>query len=994
MDCDDLKLSLYLDGELADREEMERHLSECAKCRSRLEQFRGADAELERAAGRFAPPGAKPVLVRRRRWWRIPAVAAALVLVAMTAGLVWVNVQEADPQEVHVVAGTLWHSGTRTVARVLVSDHRGGRPVAGASVRGRVRIGERVLESPAAQTASNGSAELAFDLPSDLEGAATLTVEVSSALASDTLTGSIRIERPARILLTTDKPVYQPTQEIHIRSLTMDNFRMKPYARTSAVIEIEDPNGTKVYKKEGTTSDFGIFAVDFRLADEVILGRWRIRARVAAVESERTVEVSRYVLPKFGVTVTTDSSFYAPGDTIRGTVEARYFFPRPVADGRVELSGPERLSGRLDSNGRWTFEMRLTPHEGDVPLEATVVDGAGQTERKKIRIPVSRDPIVIEVVPVFGEVVAGIDNSLFVITTYPDGRPARCELTTPGGSVATDSAGVGVVAIGRRLDPVRIDAKDGAGRRASLTYHPSSRLGAKDFALQVEPTARAGETLSVTAYAARDLTLFVDLVKNDQTILTRTLEVRAGRGVLPLDLPTELTGTVRLSAYRIREDGDIVRDSRVVIVDLPTELQIRPKLSKSEYRPGEEISIEFEVLDSTGRPVVSAITLGVVDEAVYALAEARPGLERDYFRIVEDLLKPRYQLKAPMTDRVRAAAAQESEENRAVARCRHGDKQDTINRWINRHNERARIAGAIAGIAFFLVLVIGTFVYAVREAVRGRVGCIVAEAVVCGILLCGGFFALFSQHPKGMALRSETTGGGGATGSKSDPAKSDPPRLREWFPETLYWNSEILTDEHGRARVRFRGADSITTWRMTMSAVSRDGRLGSGVDGIKVFQPFFVDLDLPVSLTQGDELWVPVAVYNFTDKRDTVTLRFTAEAGIDLLDPAEKSVEVEPQRVTSILYRIRAAKFGTHRLEVLATAASFADRVARTLEVMPDGKAFPFAAGDRLRTSSRLQVEIPRESIEGAHRTWVRLYPSSFSEIVTGLEALVRMPYG
>ncbi len=98
--------------------------------------------------------------------------------------------------------------------------------------------------------------------------------------------------------------------------------------------------------------------------------------------------------------------------------------------------------------------------------------------------------------------------------------------------------------------------------------------------------------------------------------------------------------------------------------------------------------------------------------------------------------------------------------------------------------------------------------------------------------------------------------------------------------------------------------------------------------------------------------------------------------------------------MTSIRCRIRAAKFGTRRLEVLATAGSFADRIARTLEIAPDGKTIPFAVGDRLKGRSTMRFVIPADSIDGASRVWARLYPSSTSEIVTGLESLIRMPYG
>ncbi len=87
-----------------------------------------------------------------------------------------------------------------------------------------------------------------------------------------------------------------------------------------------------------------------------------------------------------------------------------------------------------------------------------------------------------------------------------------------------------------------------------------------------------------------------------------------------------------------------------------------------------------------------------------------------------------------------------------------------------------------------------------------------------------------------------------------------PPRLREYFPETLLWQPALITDEQGRATLSLDFADSITTWRLTASASSRLGLLGGATRPLRVFQDFFVDLDLPLALTQNDEVAFPVAV--------------------------------------------------------------------------------------------------------------------------------------
>jgi uncharacterized protein YfaS (alpha-2-macroglobulin family) len=94
------------------------------------------------------------------------------------------------------------------------------------------------------------------------------------------------------------------------------------------------------------------------------------------------------------------------------------------------------------------------------------------------------------------------------------------------------------------------------------------------------------------------------------------------------------------------------------------------------------------------------------------------------------------------------------------------------------------------------------------------------------------------------------------------------PRVRRWFPETLFVDPAVITDGSGRAEIALTMADSITSWRLTALANSTDGLLGSATSGLTVFQDFFVDIVFPATLTRGDVVSVPVAIYNtWTSRR-------------------------------------------------------------------------------------------------------------------------------
>ena len=73
---------------------------------------------------------------------------------------------------------------------------------------------------------------------------------------------------------------------------------------------------------------------------------------------------------------------------------------------------------------------------------------------------------------------------------------------------------------------------------------------------------------------------------------------------------------------------------------------------------------------------------------------------------------------------------------------------------------------------------------------------------------------------------------------------------------------------------------------------------------------FFVDLDLPVTLTQGDQISLPIAVYNYSGKSGQVSLKLQREDWFSLdHDTAEKSVSAESGRVggSQDVYKRQAA---------------------------------------------------------------------------------------
>jgi uncharacterized protein YfaS (alpha-2-macroglobulin family) len=223
-------------------------------------------------------------------------------------------------------------------------------------------------------------------------------------------------------------------------------------------------------------------------------------------------------------------------------------------------------------------------------------------------------------------------------------------------------------------------------------------------------------------------------------------------------------------------------------------------------------------------------------------------------------------------------------------------------------------------------------------------------------------------------------------------------RVRERFPETLLWQPQLITDDQGQAILDIQElADSITTWRLTASAVTTDGRLGATQTGLRVFQPFFVDLDLPVALTRGDETAVRVVVHNHLKQPQTVQLRLDDADWFERLEDASKTLDLPAEAVRAVTYRLRVKKVGEHHLQVSARTADVADAVKRRIEVVPDGRREDRVFNGSLAQAGKpveLTLDVPADAIEDSAKALVKIYPSGFSQLVEGLENIFHMPSG
>lgn len=1237
-------------------------------------------------------------------------------------GMIWLKQFNSiiQGQEIQIIGQNRWIAGSQPALRVIVANSSNGKPVENAEVQIRVFGGD--LGKPV-KTDADGNAFLPIRVPDSIAGQQNVTVTVQSPLGVNTIDSPIEVVPGTKIFLSTDKPVYQPNQIIHIRALAAHKTTGEPLAERKVLLEVFDGKGNKVFKQDPASSEFGIVSADFQLADEVNQGEYKIQATLNGEVSEKAVQVYEYVLPKFRVDIKTKEKFYAPGDEVTGSVESRYFFGKPLAGAKVTIVANcfdvgfnefAKTETTTDAEGKADYKFAIPDRlvgqpefKGNtiVQMDVRVRDTADHEEQKNHTFHVAIDPLQIEAIPESGNLVPGVENEIYLVASTPDGSVAQPELTVSSKflekpvTVKCDENGIASihlipqapsikdvtvsvqnVAPPKPEMPVLHITAESNGKKIDITKDLSLESSEANLLLRVNKGVYGvGQEMEITALsaAAPGESVFLDILKNNQTILTKTLRLKSGRATLSLPLDNQLSGSLTLNAYIIGPGGLMIRDTRQVVVLRSDDLRIEIAADQPEYQPGQPAQVKLTVATPKGEPVRAALGMNVVDESVYSLSEKEPGLAKVFFAIERELLQPKVEIHGDQLDKVVRLSAENYQKNANLSKALLA-KLGTLSEYglnIDTAKEKEQKANAdlnqirgftqwqtlpalsqpmdVAEALLFLQQPINALptidpwgrpyrlvmdkesndpekgnLFLVCEGRDGKLGTgddirinnynspfifsfivsatdTLTDNRVKELLVSQGFGGknivnyknidtanssiqyYFSQESPtnrrvkmsrakktamgedgggvvelGMALAEEAAPPGMAGGampmaapaermagievrgwapnlksekpydttissdyyanvyggqlkfqeSETDafrslpgvlPADLDlltladkkngrtgvdaaatdllakleantdlrqslgldasatqkpvvplvvngkvdieqlrqimdklPPsdeafkdereqiaqlieqigelspaekekakaaaaqnqksvRVRRYFPETLFYTPETITDDNGLLALNLPMADSITTWRMSAMANAKNGAIGDATSALKVFKPFFIDLDLPVALIQNDEVTIPVAVYNYLSEPQEVKIALERAPWFNLLEGEfERTVSIAANEVSSVTYRIRAGKLGAQPITVFAWGSKDNDAIGKTIEVRPNGSPQFVTANGRLTGSVKETVNFPQGRVAGADKLFVKIYPGFFSQVVEGLDAILQMPNG
>jgi len=502
----------------------------------------------------------------------------------------------------------------------------------------------------------------------------------------------VEIDDGARIMVTTDKPIYQPGQPLHIRALVFDSGK-RAVANAETTLTISDPESTNVFETSLITSRFGVATADWAIPENTRLGDYAIRIEMddesyGDSEAFQQVKISRYDLPNFAVSVKPNRSYYLPGQNADVEIRADYLFGKPVTRGRVkvvreeerewdyrsqkwEIQEGHKYEGETDKTGLFVAHIDLAKHHEDLAdrdysrftdltFAAYFTDPTtNRTEQKRFDLRVTKDGVHIYVVEGPNQQAHGFPMQFYVSTSLADGTPASCEvvISEPQDededeesdtaapvlrTIRTNKYGLakvsGLILPDKDRDSsqhLRFTARskgNGSGHHTESFYYSGIPVIRVDTNKSIYA---AGESIQVNISASKpEMNVLVEVKRDSDIIESKPLTLQNGAASFTLQYRPELKDEVTISAFSKSKEYPYAYNhpsgSRTVLFPRARDLKVDFRFDHVDYKPGEQATVDFRVSTPDGRPVNSALGVVIFDRAVEERARTDQEFRGDF----------------------------------------------------------------------------------------------------------------------------------------------------------------------------------------------------------------------------------------------------------------------------------------------------------------------------------------------------------------------------
>lgn len=219
--------------------------------------------------------------------------------------------------------------------------------------------------------------------------------------------------------------------------------------------------------------------------------------------------------------------------------------------------------------------------------------------------------------------------------------------------------------------------------------------------------------------------------------------------------------------------------------------------------------------------------------------------------------------------------------------------------------------------------------------------------------------------------------------------------IRRNFKDTAFWDPFVKTDSQGRAIVRVRLPDNLTTWRATAVGCSSRTDVGQSTHKIKVNKPLMARLTAPQYFVAGDEQDITLQVTNDTNRSASVHIDLSTTANVKFSGNAKRQVDIPAGSTENLTWTVQAMESGEAKFVARAwIEGGPSDGVERVVPVHPFGEIVRKAETVVVRNNSTFEVEKLAGADEASGYVVVTYMPNLYAMLFGPLDGLIDYPYG
>ncbi|MGB9669104.1 MAG: alpha-2-macroglobulin family protein, partial [Anaerolineales bacterium] len=227
--------------------------------------------------------------------------------------------------------------------------------------------------------------------------------------------------------------------------------------------------------------------------------------------------------------------------------------------------------------------------------------------------------------------------------------------------------------------------------------------------------------------------------------------------------------------------------------------------------------------------------------------------------------------------------------------------------------------------------------------------------------------------------------------------------VRREFPDTAFWQADLLTDKDGKATVSVKLPDNLTTWRLDARAITKDTYAGQATLDLLATKPLMVEPTTPRFFVAGDQATLGAVVHNNTTNPLETQVELQAK-GFEVLDDLVKTIQIPAGQQAYVTWNGKVP-FESERVDLIfsAKAGDLSDASKPTLATLPDQGilVLHYLSPETVATAGSLKekgtrqelVQLPQNYDQPGGTLTIRLSPSLAAGMLDGLTFLENYPY-